>query len=170
VSDVSFGFKVLCFGFPLQPDSPDPVIISDSHRDVLDDVAEIWWFYNKSFWPECVETKEKFFELHEIACFINDNAERFKRGHEAYISEKKALERQFEPLDERKKGLGGLLKRGELSQTEHQQRRKQLSLERNEIQEKIDSSYKQHVLSLFVDERCNYGWRDGLEEFIRNLD
>ena len=62
MSDVSFGFKVLCFGFPLQPGSPDPVIISDSHRDALDDVAEIWWFYNKTFWPDCVDTKEKLLE------------------------------------------------------------------------------------------------------------
>ncbi len=113
--------------------------------------------------------KELLLELHEIACFINDNAERFKQGHEAYISEKKALEKQFEPLDEKKKALRGLLKRGELSQTEHQQRRKKLSLERNEIQEKMETAYRQHVLSLFVDERCKYGG-DGLEEFIRNLD
>ena len=112
--------------------------------------------------------KELLLELHEIACFINDNAERFKQGHEAYLIEKKALERQYEPLDEKKKVLRGLLKRDELSQTEHQQRQKQVSLERNEIQEKIDSSYKQHVLSLFDDESCYYGG-DELEEFIRNL-
>jgi hypothetical protein len=27
-----------------------------------DDVAEIWWFYNKSFWPDCFKTKENFLE------------------------------------------------------------------------------------------------------------
>ena len=41
--------------------------------------------------------KELLRELHKIACFISDNAERFKRGHEAYLAEKKALEKQFEP-------------------------------------------------------------------------
>ncbi len=34
----------------------------DSLAIEKDDVAEVWWFYHKSFWPECVETKEKFLE------------------------------------------------------------------------------------------------------------
>ena len=34
----------------------------DSLSIEKDDVAEIWWFYNKTFWPDCVDTKEKLLE------------------------------------------------------------------------------------------------------------
>ena len=27
-----------------------------------EDIAEFWWFYHNCFWPQCVETKEKFLE------------------------------------------------------------------------------------------------------------
>jgi hypothetical protein len=28
-----------------------------------DDVAELWWFYSKSFWPNAFENKEMFLEI-----------------------------------------------------------------------------------------------------------